>query len=285
MEHKPKIADWKKKVVDDFVRLIKEYPIIGTVNMENLPAKQLQNMRKQLREGVVMKMAKRRLITQAIDKAKDDKKGIEALKDNMPGMPAMLFTKENPFLLYKKINKNKSSAPAKRGQTAPNDIVVPAGPTNFSPGPIIGELGMMKIKTAIEDGKVAIKEDSVVAKKGEQINAKLAEVLGRLGIEPMEIGLNVVAIYEDGAIYKKDILDIDETEYINNLKAMAAEAFNLAIFSAYPCTETTGLLIGKAHSEAKALAVSEDIITDETVELMIAKANTEAENVKKTLNI
>ena len=61
-EREPHISDYKKKVVDEFVKLLKEYPIIGAINMENLPAPQLQNMRSQLRDTVVMRMTKRRLI-------------------------------------------------------------------------------------------------------------------------------------------------------------------------------------------------------------------------------
>ncbi|MBN2458088.1 50S ribosomal protein L10 [Candidatus Woesearchaeota archaeon] len=287
MEHTPKAADWKKKIIDDFVRLINEYPIVGTVNMENLPAKQLQNMRQQLRGTVVIKMAKRRLMYKAIEQAKEGKgkSGVEGLMENMPGMPALIFTRENPFALYKKVNKNKSSAPAKAGQVAPKDIIVPAGPTNFSPGPIIGELGMMRIKSGIENGKVAIKEDSIVAKEGEIIKPKLAEILTRLGIEPMEIGLDIVAIYENGEIYKKNILSIDESEYIGQVKEMAREAFNLAVFSAYPCAETTELLLRKGHSEALSLAMSENILTKETVGSILGKANSLAENVKNKCNI
>ena len=47
--------------------------------------------------------------------------------------------------------------------------MIPAGPTPFAPGPIIGELGMLKIKAGIEAGKVVIKEDAHVAKKGDVI--------------------------------------------------------------------------------------------------------------------
>ena len=106
MSYTPKVADWKKKVVDEFVQLMREYPIVGTVNTENLPAKQLQAMKEQLRDGVIIKMTKRRFLKLAIDKIANEKEGIEVLKDNLPGMPAMLFTKENPFTLNKKIGKN-----------------------------------------------------------------------------------------------------------------------------------------------------------------------------------
>jgi large subunit ribosomal protein L10 len=281
MEKKRKIAEWKKKTVTDFVKLMKEYPIVGTVNMENLPAKQLQNMRQQLRAGVVMKMTKRRLINIALDQAKDSKKGIEKLKESLPGMPALIFTKENPFALYKKVNKNKASAPAKGGQKAPKNIIVPAGPTSFSPGPIIGELGMLKIKTGIQDGKVAIKEDCVVVKEGDIIKPKVAELLTRLGIEPMEIGLDIVAIYEDGIIYKKDVLNVDEAKYVGDLKVLASEAFNLAVYSAYLCTETTNVLLAKAYNDAVALSVSQNIVADKTVGILMGRAENQAEHIKK----
>ena len=38
------------------------------------------------------------------------------------------------------------------------------------------------------------------------LNDKLASLLIRLGIEPMEIGLNLVAAYENGDILTGDVL-------------------------------------------------------------------------------
>ena len=65
----------KKQCVAEFVQNFKDYPIVGAVNMENLPTKQLQTMRETLRGKVVIKMAKRRLLKIAIDEAKKLIKG------------------------------------------------------------------------------------------------------------------------------------------------------------------------------------------------------------------
>ncbi len=149
------VSDEKKGTVKEFASLIRQYPIVAAVNMENLPAKQLQNMRAMLRaKGVVLLMTKRRLLNLAIAEAKKDKPGIEAILPHLKGMPALLFAKDNPFSLYKTLQKNKSSAPARAGQVAPKDIIVPAGATPFAPGPVIGELGQAGIKAGIEGGKV-----------------------------------------------------------------------------------------------------------------------------------
>lgn len=275
-----KVAESKKKIVKEFEDLIMEYPIVGAVNMENLPTKQLQNLRAQLRETVVLRMTKRRLMRIAIEDVKDKKKGIEQIEPYLKGMPALLFTRENPFKLFKKLQKNKSKAPAKAGQVAPNDIVVPAGPTSFAPGPIISELAGVGIKTGVEGGKVAVKEDTIVAKEGETITPELAGILTRLGIEPMEIGLEVVATLEDGTIYTKDILAVDETEYINNITQAASWAFNLAVEANYPTKDTVTLMITRASRDSKAVALEGAIATKDLIDELLGRAENQAASLK-----
>ena len=68
------VAPYKKEVVSNLVKLIKEYPIIGVVNMENLGASALQSMRAKLRKDCVLTMTKRRLIKLAIEETKSSKK-------------------------------------------------------------------------------------------------------------------------------------------------------------------------------------------------------------------
>ena len=271
----------KQGTVQEFVSLMEEYPIVGVVNMNNLPTKQLQNMRAQLRSTVVLRMTKRRLLKKAIDQVKAKKPGIEQLVPYMEGMPAMIFTKYNPFALQKKLGKNKSKAPAKAGQVAPNDIEVKAGPTSFAPGPIIGELGAVGLKAGIDGGKVVIKADSIVARKGDIISDKLAALLTRLGVEPMEIGLDLTAVYEKGSIFTKKVLAIDETVYMNNLSQAGRWVFNLAVEIAYPTKGTTSFLVQKAFKDAKGLGVSRGIMTKELAGDILAKAHREMLSVKE----
>lgn len=270
----------KEKTVQEFAKLMEEYPIIGVVNMTNLPTKQLQNMRAQLRKTVVLRMAKRRLLKKAVERAKAKKPGIEKIVEYMEGMPALLFTKDNPFALCKLLAKNKSTAPAKAGQIAPKEIEVKAGATNFAPGPIIGELGAVGLKAGIEGGKVAIKADAVVAEKGDIITEKLASILTRLGIEPMEIGLDLIAVFEKGSIFTKEVLAIDEEEYKKNIGQAGRWALNLAIEAAYPTKDTTTLLIQKAFRDAKGIGVSQGILTKDLVGDILARAQMQMLSVK-----
>jgi len=278
------VAEFKKRIVKDLSKLFKEYPIIGMLDMENLPAPQLQQMRAQLRDKVVMTMTKRRIINIAIDQCKDVK-GIEQIKKYLIGMPALLFTKEDPFKLNKQLQKAKSKAPAKAGQIAPNDITINAGPTPFAPGPIIGELAQIGLKTGVESNKVVVKEDKVVVKKGDSISQEIASILLRLNIKPMEIGLNLLAVLEKGEIIVKEILTVSEEEYLENLQKAHQWAFNLSVEAGLVNKDNVEFLITKAFNEAKTLAFEGNIISDVVVADMLSKAERTALDIKETGNI
>src|SRR3989338_7297106 len=277
------VSEFKKKTVDDIVKLGKEYPIVGVVNMENLPAPQLQAMRAELRGRVVLFMTKKTLMKAALEKIKADKKGIEALEEYFDGMPALIFTKDSPFKLSRILRKSKAPAPAKAGQTAPDDIIVPKGPTPFAPCPVISELSSAGLKVGVEGGKVAVKEDTVVARKGEKITGKVAEVLARLGIKPMEVGLGLMVAYENGTIYGKEILDVDEQQYISNVNLAALQSFNLAFSIAYITKDNAKLLIGRAFTDAKALGMSQNIIDSGIIDELLAKAEISMLSLKRIL--
>jgi len=274
------VSDKKKNLVQELTEKTKSSSVVGVVNLESLPAQQLQNMRAMLRsKGVQLIMARKKLLRLALSESKQD--NIEQLSEKIKGMPALLFTEENPFTLYSTIQKNKSEAPAKAGQEAPKEIVVAAGATNFAPGPIISELAAVGIKTKVDNGKLAIIDDVVVAKEGDIISDKLAETLKRLDLKPMEVGLDLVAVWEDGTIFGAKQLHVDETEYEQNFIQAAGWAMNLAVEMVYPCSETTDILLQKAFREAKSLGVESAILTDETKEDILAKAEMEANSVKK----
>jgi len=156
------VSEWKTQSVDTLVKEMKENPVVGVLNFQGLPSKQLLKIKHSLRKDCVIRMTRKRLIKLALEQA-----GIEGLREHLKGEPALLMTKENPFKIAKKLRESRTTAAAKPGTTMLKDIIVPAGETTFAPGPIVGELGSMGVKAAIEKGKVVIKVDSVLAKEGE----------------------------------------------------------------------------------------------------------------------
>ena len=101
----------------------------------------------------------------------------------------------------------------------------------------------------------------------------------------MEIGLDLVAVYENGEILTKDILDIDQDVFLIKLKTAASEAMNLAVDIAYPSKDTIELLIQKSFRDAKLIAIDRDILADLVIEQILAKADAQAAAVKNAANL
>lgn len=212
---------WKKEEVDEIKRGIEEHTLVGLVDMYGIPASQVQQIRRSLRGTAKVRMARNTLIEHALN---DVGGSVEALKEYTAGHSALIFTNENPFKLYKLLEKTKTKMTAKPGEIAPEDIVVPKGPTSFRPGPIVGELQQAGIPAAIEGGKVKIRETRTIVKKGEPISKKVADVLAKLGIKPMDVGLVLQAAYYRDTIFTPDLLAIDEEAYYNNIMLAAQQA-------------------------------------------------------------
>ncbi len=280
-----KIPEYKKNTVDEMSDLIRKSSITALVNMSDIPAPQLQAMRREMKGKISIYMTKKRLMKIALDKSKNEKKNIEALANYFEGMPAFIFSNENPFKLSRLLQKSRTKAPAKAGQAAPSDIVISKGPTPFAPGPIISELSSIGLKVGVEGGKIAIKENAVIARKGEKIKPKVAEILARLGIRPMDVGLGMVAAYEDGIIYTRDVLEIDEKAFNDRLNMAAVQAFNLAFNIAYTTKGNISLLIAKAFNDAKALGLSQNIFDEGIIEHLLSKAERSMLSLKNAANI
>ena len=275
-----KAAEKKKKAIQALIKLFSSYQVVAVVNLESLPAAQFQRLRRSMGAELLILMCKKTVIRHAIGAVKGNLPHIEHLLDSLVGMPALLFTNQNPFKLAYLLQKNKSKATAKPGQTAPYDIVIPAGPTSFAPGPIISELASVGIKAGVEGGKIAVKVASTIAREGEKIKPKVAEVMAKFNIQPMEIGLNLVAAYESGIIYDRKVLSVNPETYVNELVAASAEALALAVELGLPAAETIARLIGRASRQAMHVAREFGIMVPELAEELIGKAGLEAQAIE-----
>jgi large subunit ribosomal protein L10 len=169
---------------------------------------------------------------------------------------------------------------AKPGEKAPEDIVIPGGPTSFKPGPIVGELQQAGIPAAIESGKVKIKETRTVVKKGGVISAKLAAVLVKLDIKPMDVGLALQAAFHDGSIYEPSVLSVDETVTLGQIQLAARQALALSVEAAIPTKDSIDAILVKAVRDARGLAVEASVYEKDVVDAIIGKAYREGQAIK-----
>ncbi|MEZ5335548.1 MAG: 50S ribosomal protein L10 [Methanolobus sp.] len=269
--HTSHIPQWKKDEVEEIKELIKKYPIFGVIGIGGIPAKQLQKMRRDLKDKAVLKVSRNTLIRRALDESSE----VKEMEEYVDAQTALVFTEQNPFKLFKTLEKSKSPSPIKAGTIAPKDIIVEKCETSFPPGPILGDLQAAGIPAAIDGGKVVIRETKAVAKEGDAVSQKLAAMLTRLEIYPMEVGLDLRAAFENGMIFTPDVLAIDEDKYFSDIVLAAQQAFNTSVFAAYPTAENIKTLIAKATTESRNLGVNAVVLEPGIVDMLLGKAQSE----------
>ena len=274
------------KTVDELKKLIETKKTILITSIKNLPASQFQEIGKKLRGKAIVKVPKKNLILRALDSS--SKEAIKDLKEKVEDSVAILFSDLDSFELAGELLNSKSPSKGKAGQEAPEDIEVPAGPTDLIPGPAISELGALGIKIQIEKGKITIKEPKVIAKEGEKISRGAAELMSKLDIKPFSVGFIPLCAFdnEEGKFYAE--LNIDPEGTVKELKTAYGKALPFAVEIGYSSEDTIKFLIGKAGLHEKVLenlepaeeAVDEEqkeeVKEDETIQT--PKKNKEEEN-------
>lgn len=273
----------KMAEVERLLEAMKGYKVIGVVSVHKMPGKQLQDIKNSLKGKAVIRVAKKRLIKLAFEKS--GIVGIKNLEQDLHGESAILLTNDNPFKIFKIIKKIKSPASAKVGDVAPKDIEIKAGPTDLAPGPAITALQKVGLKTKVDAGKIAVMTDKIVCKTGEKVSPDMVNVFAMLKLQPMEIGLSLTSILEGGVVYGKDVLAVDDEEYMSMLEQAVTGMVNLSVFIGYPTKETVEIMIQKAFREMKNIGVEANILEKDVIEDVIAKAQREANALGSQANI
>ncbi|MGA2874677.1 MAG: 50S ribosomal protein L10 [Nitrososphaerales archaeon] len=257
--------------------LAKKYDTIIVSKLHKVRASQLMLLRKNFRNELVMLVAKNNIASLGLKKA-----GIQHADEflaKLDGQNALIFTNMNPFKLYLNLEKSKINLPARAGDIATDDIMVPAGNTGIPPGPVLSEFKEANVATRIESGSIYVSKDSVVARPGDTISPKLAGLLSRLNIKPIKAGMSIFMASSDGLLLLQKDISIDLAQYTADVSRAAREAMGLALEAAYTTPETMPLLIAKGFKGAKEIAKQAGYITLETAEAVLGLAEAQAKSV------
>jgi large subunit ribosomal protein L10 len=275
------VLEEKTGEVEAIKELLKGYKSIGIANLHKVRASQLQELKKNLAGKVYMRVLKNTLTKLAIaEMAKED---LNKLAEQLEGSNLFIFTNLNPFKLALLLEHGKVKTTAKSGDIAAMDVVIPAGNSGQPPGPIISQLNAVGLPTRIESGSVWVSKDTLVVRKGEVINERLAAVLSKLGIKAVEAGLSMRAVLDEGLIISEDMLKIDVEGTRKSVERSHGEAFALSLSIAYPTSENIVALLQTAHQKAFALSLNAAVPTKETMGDLIRKANMEMRGLSSAL--
>lgn len=273
----------KADKVKELKEFISQYNAMGIASLEKVRAAQLQKLRKKLEKIAHFRVVKNSLITRAVSETKD-KVGIEKLEEYLTGSNLYLFTNLNPFKLVILLEKSRVTASARAGDVAAFDVIVPAGNTGLPPGPIISQFSAVGLRTRIESGSVWVSKATMVVKKGEPISVQLASLLSKLGIKPVELGLSLKVVYDDGSILTEEDLTVDLDEFRRSVEEAHQFAFSLSLEADITLPENISFLLRRGHQEAYSLALNAGVATKDTVADLIRKANTEMLSLSEKLD-
>jgi large subunit ribosomal protein L10 len=284
------VSQQKILYVNDLYSKLSNSKIIGIANVMDIPSNSLQVIRKKLKEmNINVKVVKKNLFIKALEKFNDPniKKMIDIIEENKRITVLLILPKDdiNPFLLNKILEENKSYRSAKEGDILEEDIIIRAGPTNLTPGPVLTELKKYNIKTKVENGKIVIIEDSLVAKKGQKVDNELVSLLQKFNIAPIPVKIKLLVVYDRKTLYTYDILSTPLEEYINQLRSGFRKAISLTLEIAFPTKENIKILLAKAYQNLVKLSLNIGIPTKDTIKDLLRITNRRSITLKEKLNI
>merc|ERR1711968_121418 len=197
--------------------------------MGNVGSQQLQVTRKQMRGTAEILMGKNTLMRKCFDKFLSENPGhpYESLVKLIEGNVGFVFTNDSLPKVRDMILANKVPAPARPGAVAPIDVTIPAGPTGCDPGQT-NFFQVLQVPTKIVKGQIEITTPMSLIKAGDKVGASEATLLTKLNIRPFSYGLIIEKVYDSGALFDVDILDIDDdaltvrfTDALNKLAAIS----------------------------------------------------------------
>ena len=266
----------KRLMYEELQRLPREYSVIALSKMTKVRATQLMMIRKKFRNEILVKVIKDKVAIKAFENVKD-LPGIEKLSRQLEGQCALIFTNINPFKLNLIFAQNKVFLPAKGGDIATKEIIVPAGNTGITPGPVLSEFKTANVPTRIDQGTIWVSKDTLVAKPGDIISTPLASLLSKLNVKPIEAGISVnFALAEGLELHDHDLL-INVDEYREEFVKSVGQALALATEAGYMTEETLRPLLVKAQQHARSLASEAGYLTAETAEFVLRKAGAQAQ--------
>lgn len=280
-QNRTKYPQKKMQMYQQLQELPGKYKVIALVRMEKVRSSQLLPLRKKFKGDVEIVSIKDKVAQKSLSTLKIP--GLEKLAEKLVGQCVLMFTNMSPIRLNILLGKNKIMMAARGGDKASIDVVIKAGNTGITPGPILTDFKEAGVSTKIDQGTVWITKDSTAAKKGDTISAKLATLLSKLDVKAVEAGIVLNSALEEKIVYNEDELTVDLEKYRAAFAQAHQEALSLSIEIGYVTKENVNIILSRAAQQARSLAVESGFLTEDTKESTIQRAHGQAKSLSGKL--
>jgi len=233
-----------------------------TVIVDNVGSQQMNATRKSMRGTSEILMGKNTLIRKVLNEFLAQNPGhfFENLLPKISGNVGFVFTNGDLVKVRDLILANKVPAPARVGAVSPVDVTVQAGATGCDPGQT-SFFQVLQIPTKIVKGQIEITNPVNLIKKGDKVGSSESALLTKLNIRPFSYGLQIDSVFDNGAIFSVDVLDIDEQILAKQFSFAVSQVAALSLQIGYPTQASLAHSIGNAFKSIVAVTVNLDNYT------------------------
>jgi len=252
-----KFSDEKLRFTQKFQELLDEYNRIVVVGADNVGSNHMQKIRIALRGKGIVLMGKNTMMHRVLRIHAKKYPSFESLIPIVKGNVGFVFTKVDLNEIRSILVSNKVLAPAKAGALAPNDVIVPAGPTGLEPTQT-AFLQALDIASKINKGQIEIINDVHLIKKGDRVGSSEAALLQKLNIKPFLYGLTVQFIFDDGFVFDPVVLDINDNDILASFREGVTNVACVSLATDTPTIASLPHSLAKGYTNTISIALEID---------------------------
>lgn len=261
-----KVRARKEQLADELKELFDTCKTVFVVGVDNVTSNQLHEIRKSMRGEATIYCGKNTQMRRVIRELEVETPELEKIRNVCKTNIALVFTNGNAATIRDRIAENKKESPAKAGAIAQCDVIIPPGLTSLEPT-MTAFLQALNISSKITKGNIEILNETHLLHKDEKCDASSAALLAKLGLTPFSYGLETRFIYENGAIFAPEVLDITDDAILNTFRSGMKNVAAVSIQLGMPTMVSVPYSILLAFSNLLAVAAATEFTFKEAEEI------------------
>lgn len=251
-------SEWKADYFGKVRRLLNEYEKIFICDADNVTSKQFQDIRQGMRGRGEVLMGKNTMMKRAIRDMINEKPELERLVPLVKKNIGFVLTNGDLKEIRDLVMTFTVPAAARSGSIAPVPVTVPPQNTGLGPEKT-SFFQALSIPTKISRGAIEITSPVKLLEIGDKVTESAAMLLNMLKISPFTYGLDILTIYDAGAVFDPAILDITEDDIRGRFMAGVQNIAAVSLAIGYPTVASAPHTIANGFRNLMAVAAATDI--------------------------
>lgn len=251
-------SEWKASYFNKVRRLLGEYEKVFICDADNVTSKQFQDIRQGMRGRGEVLMGKNTMMKRAIRDMINDKPELERLVPLIKKNIGFVMTNGDLKEIRDLVMTFKVPASARSGSIAPVAVTVPPQNTGLGPEKT-SFFQALSIPTKISRGCIEITSPVQLLSIGDKVSESAAMLLNMLKISPFTYGLDILTIYDAGAVFDPAILDITADDIRARFMAGVSNVAAVSLAIGYPTVASVPHSIANGFRNLMAVAAVTNI--------------------------